>query len=68
MDGRAAYGAGFTAYFLGIPWNVDFARPTDMKSSLGGWQTTFYIGPAIVLTAGDRKRVTDITPDRALPA
>ncbi len=46
VDGRAAYGAGFTAYFLGIPWNVDFARPTDMKSSLGGWQTTFYLGPA----------------------
>ena len=46
VDGRAAYGAGFTAYFLGIPWNVDFARPTDLKSSLGGWQTTFYLGPA----------------------
>ncbi len=46
VDGRAAYGAGFTAVFLGVPWNVDFARPTDMKSSLGGWQTTFYIGPA----------------------
>ncbi len=46
VDGRAAYGAGFTAYFLGIPWNIDFARPTDMKSSLGGWQTTFYLGPA----------------------
>ncbi|HYN42795.1 MAG TPA: hypothetical protein VE129_13510 [Thermoanaerobaculia bacterium] len=46
VDGRASYGAGFTAFFLGIPWNVDFARPTDMKSSLGGWQTTFYLGPA----------------------
>jgi outer membrane protein assembly factor BamA len=45
-DARASYGAGFSAYFLGIPWNVDFARPTDLKSSLGGWQTTFYIGPA----------------------
>ena len=46
VGGRAAYGAGFTAYFLGIPWNVDFARPTDMRSSSGDWQTTFYIGPA----------------------
>ena len=46
VDGRAAYGGGFTAYFIGVPWNVDFARPTDMKSSLAGWQTTFYIGPA----------------------
>lgn len=46
VDARAAYGAGFTTYFLGIPWNVDFARPTDLKRSLSGWQTTFYIGPA----------------------
>ncbi len=46
VDARASYGAGFTAYFLGIPWNVDFARPTDLKSSRGGWQTSFYIGPA----------------------
>ncbi len=44
-DGRAAWGAGFTAYFLGIPWNVDFARPFDGRSNLAGWQTTFYIGP-----------------------
>ncbi len=46
VDGRASYGAGFTAYFLGIPWNVDFARATDMKSTIGGWETTFYLGPA----------------------
>jgi len=46
VDGKAAYGAGFTAYFLGIPWNVDMARPTDMKSTLDNWQWTFYIGPA----------------------
>jgi len=44
-DGRAAWGAGFTTYFLGIPWNVDFARPFDGKSNLGGWKTTFYVGP-----------------------
>lgn len=44
-DGRAAWGAGFTTYFLGIPWNVDFARPFDGRSNLGGWTTTFYIGP-----------------------
>jgi Tol biopolymer transport system component len=44
-DGRAAWGAGFTAWFLGIPWNVDFARPFDGRSNLAGWQTTFYIGP-----------------------
>jgi len=44
-DGRAAWGAGFTTYFLGIPWNVDFARPFDGRSNLGGWKTTFYVGP-----------------------
>jgi hypothetical protein len=44
-DGRAAWGAGFTTYFLGIPWNIDFARPFDGRSNLGGWTTTFYIGP-----------------------
>jgi len=44
-DGRAAWGGGFTAYLLGIPWNLDFARPFDGRSNLGGWKTTFYIGP-----------------------
>ena len=44
-DGRSAWGGGFTAYFLGIPWNVDFARQFDGRSNLSGWKTTFYIGP-----------------------
>jgi WD40 repeat protein len=44
VDAQAAWGAGFTAYFLGLPWNVDFARPFDGRSNLGGWKTTFYIG------------------------
>lgn len=44
-DGRAAWGAGFTTYFLGIPWNIDFARPFDGRSNVGGWKTTFYVGP-----------------------
>ena len=46
VDGRASYGAGFTAWFLGIPWNVDMARPTDMKTTLDKMRWTFYIGPA----------------------
>ena len=46
VDGRAAYGAGFTAWFLGIPWNVDMARPTDLHSNLDKWRWTFYIGPS----------------------
>ena len=44
-DGRAAWGAGFTVNFLGLPWNVDFARPFDGRANLSGWQTTFYLGP-----------------------
>ncbi len=43
-DGHAAWGAGFTAWFLGIPWNIDFARPFDGRTNLGGWKTTFYVG------------------------
>ncbi len=43
-DGRAAYGAGVSIYFLGLPWNIDFARQWDFSKSLSGWQTTFYVG------------------------
>jgi hypothetical protein len=43
-DAQSAYGAGFSIYFLGLPWNVDFARPWDLHSSLGGFRTTFYVG------------------------
>ncbi len=42
-DGRSAYGAGFTVFFLGIPWNVDFARLWDFKNT-SDWQVSFYIG------------------------
>ena len=43
-DGHASYGAGFSVYFLGLPWNVDFAKQWDFQHSLSAWQTTFYIG------------------------
>ena len=43
-NGLAAFGAGFSVYFLGLPWNVDFAKRWDFRSSLSDWQTTFYIG------------------------
>jgi hypothetical protein len=43
-DGKASFGAGFSVYFLGLPWNVDFAKQWDFSHALSGWQTTFYIG------------------------
>ena len=43
-DGRASYGAGFSIYFLGLPWNLDFARQWDFKQNTGGTQTEFYVG------------------------
>ena len=45
VDAKASWGFGLTAYFLGVPWNFDFARPTNLKSNLDDWQFTFYIGP-----------------------
>jgi WD40 repeat protein len=45
VDAKASWGFGLTAYFLGVPWNFDFARPTDLKHNLDNWQFTFYIGP-----------------------
>ncbi len=43
-DGHASYGAGFSVYFLGLPWNVDFSKQWDFQHSLSPLQTTFYIG------------------------
>lgn len=43
-NGLASFGGGFSVYFLGLPWNVDFAKQWDFHSSLSDWQTTFYIG------------------------
>jgi hypothetical protein len=43
-DGHASYGAGFSVYFLGLPWNVDFSRQWDLRSALSGTQATFYVG------------------------
>ncbi len=42
--GLASFGGGFSVYFLGLPWNVDWAKRWDFRSSLSDWQTTFYIG------------------------
>jgi Tol biopolymer transport system component len=43
-DGRASYGAGFSIFFLGLPWNFDFAKQWDFKQTTGGTQTEFYVG------------------------
>ncbi len=43
-DGRASYGAGVSIFFLGLPWNIDFARQWDFKQTNGGTQTEFYVG------------------------
>ena len=43
-DGHSSFGAGFSIYFLGLPWNVDFSKQWDFHSSLSNWQTTFYVG------------------------
>jgi hypothetical protein len=43
-NGHASFGGGFSVYFLGLPWNVDFAKQWDFHSSLSDWQTAFYVG------------------------
>jgi hypothetical protein len=43
-DGLASYGAGFSIYFLGLPWNVDLSRQWDFRSDLSGTKATFYVG------------------------
>ncbi|HTS01297.1 MAG TPA: hypothetical protein VMN04_02155 [Thermoanaerobaculia bacterium] len=42
--GLASFGTGFSVYFLGLPWNVDFAKRWDFKHTLSDWQATFYVG------------------------
>jgi hypothetical protein len=43
-DGLSSFGAGFSVYFLGLPWNVDFAKQWDFRHTLSSTQVTFYIG------------------------
>jgi outer membrane protein assembly factor BamA len=44
QDAIAAYGWGFTAQFLGLDFNWDFAKRYDFKQSSGGFLTSFWIG------------------------
>jgi hypothetical protein len=43
-NGLASFGGGFSVYFLGLPWNVDFAKQWNFKQTLSGWKATFYVG------------------------
>jgi hypothetical protein len=43
-DGHSSFGAGFSVYFLGLPWNVDFAKQWDFHSALTSTQAEFYVG------------------------
>jgi hypothetical protein len=43
-DGLSSFGAGFSVYFLGLPWNVDFAKQWDLHHTLSSTQVTFFVG------------------------
>jgi len=43
-DAQAAYGFGIDVTLLGLPVHIDFAKQTDLKTSLSGFKTSWYIG------------------------
>ena len=43
-DGLASYGFGITARIFGVPMHWDFVRKWDLKNSIGGTETQFWIG------------------------
>ena len=44
INGLASFGFGFELNLLGLPLHWDFARQTDLKQTLSGFMTSFYIG------------------------
>ncbi len=44
QDALAAYGWGFDINFIGLPFHVDFARVTNLKTDLTGFRGSWYIG------------------------
>ncbi len=44
-DGVSSYGFGLSFRFLGIPWNVDFAKRWDWDTTLSGWESSIWFGP-----------------------
>ncbi len=43
-DGLASYGFGITVRVFGMPMHWDFVRKWDLKNSIGGTETQFWIG------------------------
>lgn len=44
VDGLADYGFGVSTQIFGLGFHWDFARQWDLKNSLSGFRTSFYIG------------------------
>ena len=44
VDGVASLGYGLSFDFLGLELHWDFAKRTDLKQSLAGYRTEFWIG------------------------
>jgi hypothetical protein len=44
VDGVASVGYGFSFNFLGLELHWDFAKRTDLKRTMGGFRTEFWIG------------------------
>ena len=44
QDALADYGGGFTFYFFGVPFNIDFVQQWTFKRTLGPMKTIFSIG------------------------
>ncbi len=42
--GIAAYGFGFSTIIFGLPFNMDFAKVTDLETSADSFATTWWIG------------------------
>jgi len=46
VNGKADYGLGFSLDLLGVGLHWDFARQWDLRKTLSGYRTSFYIGTA----------------------
>ncbi len=44
VNGVASMGYGLSFNFLGLELHWDFAKRTDLKQSIGGYRTEFWIG------------------------
>jgi hypothetical protein len=44
INGIASYGWGLQVQLFGLQLHWDFARLTDLKKTLSGYRTSFFIG------------------------